>query len=187
MRYFQLRDDMRVVRRWVLGEPHDEHGQELDPWQFEQGRVLDLRGTLHFRQYHPGDAVDFSTAGVATPVVHGRVASLFARLGLLEQVQLFPARIEGQDSPYFVLNVLRVIRCIDDARCKEVRYYEPEDGQPEKVGEYRNVVGMRIDPELVGDAHVFRPWGWPVALIVSERLEQAMEEEKVSGVRFIEV
>ncbi|AKJ06375.1 Hypothetical protein AA314_08001 [Archangium gephyra] len=95
--------------------------------------------------------------------------------------------MEGQSEPYFILNALRIIRCIDDARCEEVRYWRPEDGDPDKVGQYRVVAGMRIDPSKVGDSHIFRPWGWTVALLVSERLKQVMEEEGITGTKFVEV
>jgi hypothetical protein len=187
MRYFQLRDDMRMQGRWVLGEPLDELGQEVDPWQFEQGQALTPRGLFRLRPFQPGRAVDFSTAGVATPVIHVRFADLFARLDIQDEVQLFPAQVEGQTDPYFILNVLHVIRCIDDARCEEVRRYTASDSQPEKAGQYRNVVGLRIDPSRVGGSHIFRPWGWPVAMIVSERLNAAMEEAGVTGAKLTEV
>jgi hypothetical protein len=95
--------------------------------------------------------------------------------------------VEGQTEPYFILNLLRVIRCIDEARSEEVRHWRPEDGQPEKVGQYQVVSGMRIDRTQVGDAHIFRPWGWDVALIVSEHLKQALEVEGITGLRFTEV
>jgi hypothetical protein len=52
-------------------------------------------------------------------------------------VQFLPAQVDGHPEPYFILNPLRVIRCIDDARCEEVQRFTPEDGQPEKVGQYR--------------------------------------------------
>lgn len=187
MIYFDLYDDMRSPARWLLVDPIDESGQEINPWQFGKGRPLDLKGTLRFAQYHPGSALDFSLAGMGIPVVHGRVVSLFEHVGLQHQVQFIPAQVEGQSEPYFVLNVLRVIRCIDEARSEEVHHWKPEDGNPDKVGQYRVVSGMRIDPSQVGDAEIFRPWGWRVALIVSERLKQAMEEEKISGTRFVEV
>ncbi len=187
MRYFQLRDDMRFKGRWVLGEPTDEHGQQVDPWQFEEGRVLQPQGTFQLRQFQPGRAVDFSTAGVATPVIHGRFAELFSRLDLLDEVQLFAARVKGQTDPYFILNVLHVIRCIDDSRCEEVQYYTPSDNQPEKAGQYRLVAGLKIDPRRVDAKHIFRPWGWPVAMIVSERLKEAMESAGVTGTKLTEV
>jgi hypothetical protein len=46
---------------------------------------------------------------------------------------------------------------------------------------------MRIDPAKVGGAHIFRPWGWTVALIISEDLKQALEAEGITGTRFVEV
>ncbi|QRK11177.1 hypothetical protein JQX13_14540 [Archangium violaceum] len=46
---------------------------------------------------------------------------------------------------------------------------------------------MRIDPTKPGDARIFRPWGWTVALIVSEDLTLALEREHITGTRFTEV
>jgi hypothetical protein len=46
---------------------------------------------------------------------------------------------------------------------------------------------MRIDPSKVGEAEIFRPWGWQIVIIVSERVKRAMEEEKITGARFVEV
>lgn len=79
------------------------------------------------------------------------------------------------------------LRCIDDARCGEARHWMPEDGQPEKVGQYHVVSGLRIDPTKGGDAHIFRTWGWTVALIVSEELKEAMEQAGITGPIFVEV
>ncbi|WNG22438.1 hypothetical protein F0U63_40945 [Cystobacter fuscus] len=120
-------------------------------------------------------------------MVNGRFATLCERLGIQHQIQLIPARVEEHPEPYFVLNTLRLIRCVDEARCGELSFWEPRHGEPERVGHYRNVVGLKVDPEKVGDAHIFRPWGWPVALIVSERVKRALEDEGLSGPRFIEV
>jgi hypothetical protein len=187
MKYYDLLSNMRLRGRWVLADPVDEQGQEVDPWQFDNGCFLKPQGTIVLRQAHPGSALDFSFTTLTIPVVHGRVVSLCERLGLQEQVQFLPAQVEGRSEPYFILNALRIICCIDDARCEEVRYWRPEDGDPDRVGEYRVVAGMRIDSSKVGDSHIFRPWGWSVALLVSERLKQAMEEEGVTGTKFVEV
>ncbi|MFY0577628.1 imm11 family protein [Cystobacter fuscus] len=89
--------------------------------------------------------------------------------------------------PYFILNALRIIRCVDEARCEEIAFWEPRHGDPERVGHYRNVAGLKIDPTKVEDANIFRPWGWTVVLIVSERVKLAMEKEGLTGARFIEV
>jgi hypothetical protein len=46
---------------------------------------------------------------------------------------------------------------------------------------------LRIDKRKVGNAKVFRPEGWEVALIVSEEIKNAIEHMGVTGARFEEV
>ena len=184
-RFYDLMDDRRSQTRWHLDNPVDEQGQEIDPWQFKKGKVLEMGCVPRFPLDIPGSPLDYCWAAFTIPVVHERVVQLFQRMGLGD-VQFIPARVEGHAEPYFILNALRIIRCIDDARCTEVRYWKPEDNRPDKLGEYRVVYGMRIDPTKVGDARIFRPWGWRVALVISEDLKQALEQEGITGTRFVE-
>jgi hypothetical protein len=185
-RYFELEDDLYHPGRWRLRNPLDEKGERINPWQFFKGSPLTLEGRVRFPVNPDGMALDFSLAGVSIPVVHARFVQLFERLGI-QDVQFIPVQVEGHSGPFFILNTLRTIRCIDDARCEEVQYWKPEDGQPEKVGRYRVVSGLRIDPTKVGDARIFRTWGFSLGLIISEDLKRALEEEKLTGTRFVEV
>lgn len=185
--YYELFDNMRIPGRWILRMPVDEQGEWIDTWQFKEGRVLNIEGPIRFSVRPAGTALEFTLAAIGIPVVHRRVVALFERLGLQKEVQFIPAQVEGQSEPWFILNALQVIRCVDEARCEEVLYWRPEDGQPERVGEYRNVSGLKVDPERIGDANIFRPWGWLVVLIVSERIKQALEQEGITGIQFVEV
>jgi hypothetical protein len=186
-RYFELWDDMLFPGRWVLTQLNvDDRGQTLNPWQFRQGAHLRLDGRPVLGISHPGVPLDFSLTGFATPVVSGNVVSLFERLGLNQEVQLIPAVLEGQKKSYFILNVLPVISCIDDARCEEARYWTPQDGDPELVGKYMTVRGLKVDPASMGDTSICRPRGWTGAIIVTERIKQAMEREGITGPRFTE-
>jgi len=119
--------------------------------------------------------LDFSLTEIATPVVSERFVSLFERLGLEQEVQFL-----------FILNVLRVIPCIDDARCEAVLYWTPEDEEPELVGKYQNVRGLKVDPTSLGDTNICRPLGWEGAIIVTERIKLAMEREGITGTLFSE-
>lgn len=187
-RFFELFDDMGLQGRWLLGDPTDSQGQEVDdPWQFTDGSPVQVEARLRIPIDHPGSPLDFSLAGVGvTPIVHEGVANIFAKLAP-DDVQLFPVDVAGQSEPYFILVATRLIRCIDDEASEEVRYWRPEDGRPEKVGKYRAVSGMRIDPTKVGDAKVFRTWGWSSTLVVSEDIKEALEREGVTGAKFTEV
>jgi hypothetical protein len=188
LRYFELLDDVYIPGRWELGDPTDENGREVaNPWMFMKGEPVHLEGRLKIPVDRPGRALDFSVAGVGvTPIVHARAASVLTRLAP-DDIQVLPVQVGAESEPYFLINVTRTVRCIDDEASTEVRYWKPEDGQPNKVGRYKSVIGMRIDMSKVGDAKFFRPWGWSVALIVSEDIKTALERAGATGMKFEEV
>ncbi|RKG52830.1 hypothetical protein D7X30_32955 [Corallococcus sp. AB011P] len=188
MRYFNLRSDMDIRDRWLPGEATNAQGQEIDDiWQFADGCPVQVHERLTIPIGHPGVVQDFSTSSVGgTPVVHKRVANVFAELAP-DEVQVIPVDVEGQSEPYFILVATQSIRCIDDQESAEVLYWVPEDGRPEKTGRYRSVMGMRIDTTKVGNAKVFRPWGWSITLIVSEDIKEALECSGATGMSFREV
>ncbi|WP_163993919.1 imm11 family protein [Pyxidicoccus caerfyrddinensis] len=85
------------------------------------------------------------------------------------------------------MNAVQVVKCIDDQASREVRYWTPEDGRPEKTGQYRAVYGMRIDADRVGATRLLRPQGWTISLIVSDEVRTALSRLGATGVRFEEV
>ncbi|MFY0575866.1 imm11 family protein [Cystobacter fuscus] len=189
MKYYRIYDDKYIPRRWYLRMPQfDEagRGEMFDVWRFNDGRRLNIEHPIRISVKPAGVALEFSHA-FGIPIIHRRVVSLFERLDLLNEVQFIPVEVEGQAEPYFILNALQIIRCIDDARCEEVFYWRPEDGEPDRVGQYKNVRGLKVDPAKIGDANIFRPWGWDGILIVSERIKSAMDEDGITGTDFVEV
>jgi hypothetical protein len=186
-RYFDLDDDMSIRGRWLLGTPTDLQGREVeDPWMFKKGRPIPNPGRLRLPIDVPGRPLDFSLAAFSAPVVHVRVATLLAELAP-EDVQLFPVEVEGHPDQYCILVATQLIRCIDERASRYVEIWRPEDGRPEKVGQYRDVRGMRIDPSQVGDTKVFRPWGWSIVLLVREDIKDALERIGTTGTEFQEV
>ncbi|QRN97350.1 hypothetical protein JRI60_51865 [Archangium violaceum] len=186
MRYFRLSDDVYLPGRWELGRLSDQRGEEVWPALLMRGEPAHIEGRIKAPVKIAGKPLDFSHAAMGIPVVHVRAASVFKELAA-EDVQFFPVDIEGHPEQYLILNVTRVVKCIDDQASEEVRYWKPEDGRPEKTGQYRAVYGMRMDPSKMGDAKVFRPWGWTVALIVSEEIKEALERIGATGTKFKEV
>ena len=186
-RYFKLNDDVYVPGRWDLGTPTDAHGGKLNDWLFKKGEPVPVEGRLGIPiGAGDGTPLDFTEAGVGVPVVSARAASLFAELAPSD-VQLIPVDVEAHSEPFSILVCTRMVKCIDDEKSGEVQYWRPEDGRPEMTGTYRAVHTMRIDPSKVGDARVFRPWGYEGVLIVSEDIQQALERMGATGTRFEEV
>lgn len=186
-RYFEVTEDMAFPDRWLLGDPIDERGNEVRARPFMGGEPTRLDGRLRVPVYHPGTSLDFTRVDTgAIPVITEKVARILTELAPGD-VQLFPVGVDSRPETYFLLNVTRLVKCIDDEACTEVLYWNPADGRPDKVGQYRDVYGMRIDPSKVAGAKVFRPWGWRVALIVSEDVKEALERTGATGLVFKEV
>ncbi|NPC51051.1 hypothetical protein D7X99_37055 [Corallococcus sp. AB032C] len=186
-RFFELHGDPEEGF-WYLDDPVDKNGVEIeDAWRLRAGTPVEITGPLRIPLMEPGKPRDFSMAGLCmAPVVHVKLAMLFAELAP-NDVQFLSVDIPGQPEQFSMLVATRMIRCIDERASEEARRWEPKDGRPEKVGQYRSVYGMRIDPSQVGSAKVFRTWGWSIALIVSEDLKTALEHTRATGMRFTEV
>ncbi|HLM44402.1 MAG TPA: DUF1629 domain-containing protein [Myxococcaceae bacterium] len=186
-RYFRLNEDMSSPERWVLHDTLDAQGKKVGTRLYLNETPLHFDGRLRVPILHPGSPLDFSLADAGDfPVVTEKVASTLAELAPGE-VQLYPAGVDSRPEPYFLVNVARMVKCIDEATSEEVRYGEPEDNCPDRIGYYRSVYGMRIDPSKVGDAKVFRAWGYPAALIVAEDMKDALERTGATGLEFTEV
>ncbi|PTL85810.1 imm11 family protein [Vitiosangium sp. GDMCC 1.1324] len=186
-RYFRLNEDMSSPERWVLDDTLDTQGKKVGARLYLNEVPIRFDGRLRVPILHPGSSLDYSLADAGDfPVVTEKVASTLAELAPGD-VQLYLAEVDSRPEPYFLVNVARLVKCIDEATSEEVRYGEPEDNWPDRLGYYRSVYGMRIDPSKVGDAKVFRPWGYPAALLVAEEVKVALERTGATGLKFTEV
>lgn len=184
--FFRLDDDVYFPGRWHLANPTDERGREVpEPWRFTDGTVVENPGRLRLPVKVQGRALDFTMAGLGVPVIHSRMASIFTGLAP-EDVQVIPAGVSERPEPYLILVATKLIRCIDE-QASTVQFWRPEDGLPDKVGQYYAVDDLRIDRARVEGARVFRPWGWEVALIVSGEIKSAIEQLGATGVKFTAV
>ncbi|MFP2898341.1 imm11 family protein [Corallococcus sp. 4LFB] len=182
-KYFDLSEHV-AEGCWCLGHPLDDQRQELDdPWQFSVGEPAHFKGQIKLPLDMEGESLDYSHAAFGTPVVNAKLAALFQELAPTD-VELIPVEVDDRAGPYFILNALRKFTCIDTEASAEVDYWSEEDGIPEKVGKLFSISDMRIDPSKVGDAKVFRPSEWRVALIVSEDIKAAMERAGITGAVF---
>ncbi|NTX05674.1 imm11 family protein [Myxococcus sp. CA040A] len=185
-RFFELHDDVQAPRRWHLGMPVDVWGRAVkEPECFRLGAPVPVEGRLRLPIEEPGRPLDFTEAGVRIPVVHVKVATVFTEQAP-DDVQLIPVDIDKHEDAYLILVATRLIRCIDE-KASRIQRWLPEDGVPEKVGQYASVRGLRIDASKVGETRVFRPEGWPGALIISEDLRDALMRVGATGLSLTDV
>jgi hypothetical protein len=184
-RFFELADDVNVPYRWHLAMPRDRQGLKVDDGQFMCGEPVHIKDRLRIPIEIAGKPLDFTEAGISIPVVHVRVASMFADLAP-DDVQLIPVDVDGHPDQYLILVATRLIRCIDE-KASRIELWTHEDGVPEKVGQYFSVRDMRIEKVKVGSAKVFRCEGWMGPLIISGEIKDALDRIGATGTRFEEV
>lgn len=184
-RFFELADDVNAPHRWHLAMPRNSQGHKVDDGQFMRGAPVHIQDRLRIPIESAGTPLDFTEAGISIPVVHVRVASIFAAQAP-DDVQLIPVDVEGQPDQYLILVATRLIRCIDE-KASRIRLWTHENGVPHKVGQYMSVRDLRIDKESAGSAKVFRVEGWMGPLIVSGEIKDALEGMGATGTRFEEV
>lgn len=192
-RYFEMSQDLYVAGRWYLTDPVDGQGNDVGSLLWKGTRfALDEPVRVHFNKFAKrGRSIDYcelDAIGGAVPVVHVTVANVFRELAASD-VQLIRADIEGVPDQYYVVNVLRVCKCIDESASRYVEHYTEADAPvfAARIGEYKTVRGLRIDKTRVGDAQVFRTWGWNQSLIVSEAVKDGVARVGTVGIKFEEV
>jgi len=98
-----------------------------------------------------------------------------------KDLQLVPARIDGVDAVR-ILTALKCCDCIDKSRTIGTKWM-PTDGRPDKVGNYRMIIKLFIDPERTGGSHVLRIHDWQTPLIISDHVSTQLTRQELEGVR----
>lgn len=185
LKHFELADDVEIPGRWFLKSPRDSHDSQLDPESFRVARPVkaDVPLTISIRQL--GTPLDWTFAAFDMPVASARATEILRNL-TAQSLEIFPARVEGHEGDYAVINALNCFKCVDESNSEFLKWTK-RDGRPDKIGHYRQISRLRIDPSLVADADIFRIDGWRIALIVSERIKEAFEAANITGVQYMPV
>ena len=179
--YELLTDDMAYADRWFLGAPIGQSGAEIDPRLFTYGEPYSGEPPAVVPIRYAGRVVRFNLASFDMPVVSRDVAETIKEVSS-DAVESFPIAIEGKEQEFSILNVLLKLACVDEQRSRILRWTD-EDGRPDKVGQYRMVTNLTIDPRKAQEHDIFRIDGWELALIASDKLWQRLKEHPDLGVR----
>ena len=182
MRYFRLVDDVHVPSRWHIGDV-SANSEPVPNLLSTQRLPADI--ALSAPVDHRGRALDFCLTSFAVPVAKRALADVIKAAAGAADVQVVPIIIFGQPVDRFAIpHCLRTVECLDETRADFMKWTS-EDDWPERVGQYRMVVDLAIDPKKVPpDVHFFRVWGWEVALIVSQAVKEVMEKTGCLGAKF---
>lgn len=183
--FAQISLDAGDSKQWFIGDPVDAEGKAWDPREFTYGRPVDIAAPVTLSVIEKGRPVSFSLGPFHLPVITQELAGVVAAVAGPD-AQLIPATVSGRDQPYHILNVVRQVDCIDDGLTIGKRSKEDESPRS-KAGDFMYIVELGLDIDKVGDAQIFRPIGWNVAMVLSSVLQTALEQTGLSGVIFRDV
>ena len=183
MKYYRLLDDVHIKDRWHLGEVTSRvDGSTLD---LRLGVRMDSQIILESQITHAGQALDFCLTSFATPVARKGLAHALAAVSH-DDLQLLPVNI-GTDKSFEIINVVRVISCLDEKRSEFVKWSKA-DHRSDLAGQYRMVTDLKVDPaQIPRNVNICRITGWLIAIVVSDTAKAAMENAGCVGAKFQEV
>jgi len=184
-KFFRITDDHAFAGRWFLRSPMQADGSEVDPRAFTRAQPTPTFETLAISLRRAGVPMDFTLADFDMPVVSRALGATIERLapGAVERI---PAQVAGTNGEFEILNVTRAVRCLDENK-SSIQYWTAQDGRPDKVGQYRTIVALSVDPALASGELLFRLQGWTIALIASDSLRTEFEKAGFTGLVFSEV
>ncbi len=168
--------------QWFLNEPLAGDWTELDAQDFTEGTPYQGPAPVVLPVGNPGRELAFNFAAFDMPVVSSQVADAIRRIAP-NDVQWFPVTVPGAKGSYQILNAIVSLDCLDEERSEFTRW-QPGDHRPDRVGHYHSIPTIRIDPVRTGDHHVFRILNWPIALLVSDSIRDALMDVPDLGVLF---
>jgi hypothetical protein len=172
-RIFDIRADRaKFPDKWFLDEPLAMAGDEIDEREFAAG--IPYAGPLPavVPVYKPGKELAFNLGAFDMPVVSAAVADIICHAAG-DDVECFPVTIPGARGSYRILNAVYSLDCLDEQRSEFTRW-RPGDHRSDLLGQYRMISTIRIDPRRTGHHHVFRIKNWPIALLVSNTIKDAL-------------
>lgn len=184
-RYFRIVDEYESADRWFLGAPRDLDGKPVDPECFGRSQSVPICGGLNLAIRRDGEPLDFSFADFDMPVASLWAARILTQIASSD-IELCPARVDNHSGDFAVINALTCLPCLDEERSRFIKWTEADE-RPDKVGQYRQVTRLVINTRSVSNSEIFRVEGWLIALIVSERIKEALEKEGVRGPVFLPV
>lgn len=210
MRYYRvLADNQQYPDRWFLGEPLTANGKEIDAREFCYARVYTGPAPAVLPVTHQGPRVAFLLAAFDMPVVSTEVADILQSIAPAD-IQRFPVMVDPDIAGYEIIdckrarrpgylpdmelniagyeivNAVHQLKCVDEAR-SVFRKWGPQDHRSDKIGQYREIAKLVIDPARTEGRQIFRLWGSLVELIVSETVKQALEGVPNLGIVFAPV
>lgn len=175
MNYYELNDDINYPNRWYLG---DILG--VDNWdllKFSSDQLSDTEIEL----FKDGDEMDFTfTEAYGIPVVSQKVKEKLNECNELAFIHLNVLN-KACKTQYYAMITKKTVECVDESASEFQKFEENDPVRPDKAGDYRAFMELRLDAKKIVDIDVFRLSKFETAVIISEKVKQNLEAIDATG------
>jgi hypothetical protein len=182
-------EDSREV--WSL-DIRDKH---FDEWDVMSGTNIKHWYPNLTAYYEESNFTDYPFITGLIPVYSPRLRSLIENMKV-NDIQYLPLRIKRKDekeeiSGYSIANYLRIIECLNRERSVYQLWTKDNllfwEKRPDMLGTFESITKTVLDLKKIGDARIFRLWGWEVMVVLREDIKQAIEKAGITGCEFSEI
>lgn len=181
-KFYRMVSDPTMPQQWHMRSPLDANGEEVDARIFTTGMAVDPLGDLTISPRPKGTQTDFNLGDFDMMVTAAALNDELEKL-VGPVIQRIPVRIKGCSRKFEIMNIVGLVKCIDETK-SEFAKWGPDDGRPDKVGQYRRFTRLRIDGAAAAGHHLFRIEEWDIAPIASSSVKALFERLGVTGVKF---
>ncbi|KAB8027420.1 imm11 family protein [Fluviispira multicolorata] len=154
---------------------------------FSYGKRIELKNPLVIDKKSWGENFADLNFGIGNvPYINERFIDCLKAVGETNY-QLLPVTVLPEEKPYYILNTLNMIDCVDREH-SVFNLWTEEDNRSDILGDFRGFGKMILDPKKVPDGvHFFRIKGWEVVTIVTKALVEEFKKRKITGFELISV
>jgi hypothetical protein len=190
MKYYRLIDNLHEPDdRWFLKSLNVVDENKISVWKFLSPAKLNFlhAEALKITVREKGKAIDFTFADFEVLIVNEEVAFFLND----DECQLLPVEVEGVKNGhlYFVAVLLNSVDCLDEARSLFQKWQSDDAIRPDLAGDYKSISKLVVDPANIDPDNntIFRLKKSDNIIIVNEMLKKQLEENYISGIRFLDV
>lgn len=179
--WYRILDDVDFPNRWHLDTVLPSDGDEWAFWSLLSSDPNETKSGWKVAIQYPGKLMDFTFSGFDVPVLSKRTKAQLLSI-CHGEIELIPIKVEGTSEPFYILRVLKEIKCVDEIKSDFMKWQE-HNGRPDKIGEYRMFTQLILDPNKIPKGvNIFRLVGWQVALICSEKVRSRLGD--ITGIKY---
>ena len=181
MKYFELNDDIKFPNRWYLGDI-----SKVDNWELSTMVSADI-SNLNVELVRDGDEMDFTFTEVyRVPVVSKKVRDI---LEDIDEIAFIPVWVKGKISTteYFIMVTNEMVECVDENNSEFQKFEKNDPVRPDKAGEYRAFMKLRLDSNKIVDIDIFRLKKFEIAVIISDTVKKRLESISATGLKLTNV